>query len=250
MNKIILIITLCICNAFALNCLNANFNSPELLFKYGYILDSITYINGSIHSDPSEEDDVWYRTSRYSWNEDGTIINVVTSLSGKTDTLMTDSILVEYTGNTVHTLYFNDENFNNKDVTYTVFNDSIFGTGTIRYEEEIQRTISMWIHNDTLYQCTNDTVCTIMTMNPQNENECFIAEPDSFLVKSLYELTENGFIITSFDKYNRIWEKSYFHKIGSENTTSIIRKIRPANIKKIRYFDLLGRQSSKEKFLP
>lgn len=211
-------------------------------------MDSAIYLNGSVDAPSEDGEDTWYRTNRYTWNIEYSSFRIDTYLTSDLRLLQSDSGVITSEENTIHVHFYDEEGINYKTEILTFIGDSIYKSRETHYDdEEIKKSISCVIHNDSLYTWGNGSIQNIIVQNPENKNECLVSDSTSFIVKYIYEPTEDGFTYTSIDKYGRVFEIDYFSKIKSnEGTTSIARKLAPATRQnKFLYFDLKGRSQLK-----
>lgn len=217
-------------------------------FNAEYQLDSAICLNGSVDAPPEDGEDTWYSTNRYTWNKESSSFRIDAYLTSDSRLLGSYSGTVTSGENTMYVNTYDEEGINYKTEILTFIGDSIYKSRETHYDdEEIKKSISCVIHNDSLYTWGNGSIQNIIVQNPENKNECLVSDSTSFIVKYIYEPTEDGFTYTSIDKYGRVFEIDYFSKIKSnEGTTSIARKLAPSTRQnKFLYFDLKGRSQLK-----
>lgn len=217
-------------------------------FNAEYQLDSAIYLNGSVDAPPEDGEDTWYRTNRYTWNKESSSFRIDEYLTSDSRLLGSYSGTVTSGENTMYVNTYDEEGFYYRTEIFTFIGDSVYESIETYYDdEEIKKSISFVIHNDSLYIWKNDSIQSIIVQNPENKNECLVSDTTSRIVKYIYEPTEDGLTYTSIGKYGRVFETGYFSKIkNNEGTTSIAHKLAPATRQnKFLYFDLKGRNQLK-----
>lgn len=271
MKKIILIIILFAWNVFALDCLNIFVNADfgGVYAFPGYVVDS-TYTVYTMQgwADGSFHTDYYYEASKAKWNGN-TLSEFCKSkkiVSGdkidESDFVCTPSLAsVSYQQKDEYFSVignFPDEPW----LDQRMFKDSIF---ILNYEYTVD-SIYKVIKDDSIFIYANngpdddgenrEDEKFIIVRDPANSNQCLEYEyrysngnwEMQNKARKTYTLeeTEGGFVIKE-NESDDVYTFTYFIKVDAENTASITRIKRPANIKKLQYFDLLGRPSAKRR---